>query len=43
MFYTFQPVTKKGGAVKSGASKKVDGVSQKASKSIETPEDVEVI
>lgn len=35
------PVTKKGGAVKSGTSKKVDGVSQKASKSIETPEDVE--
>ncbi|RHN39552.1 putative VHS domain-containing protein [Medicago truncatula] len=35
------PVTKKGGVVKSGTKKKVDGVSQKASKSIETPEDVE--
>ncbi|GAU31280.1 hypothetical protein TSUD_39600 [Trifolium subterraneum] len=35
------PVAKKGGVVKSGANKKVDGVSQKAAKTIEAPEDVE--
>ncbi|CAJ1976721.1 unnamed protein product [Sphenostylis stenocarpa] len=36
------PVSKKGGAVKSGTNKKTDGVAQvKASKSIEPPEDVE--
>ncbi|TKY51634.1 MOR1 protein [Spatholobus suberectus] len=36
------PVTKKGGAVKSGTNKKTDGVAQvKASKSIEPREDVE--
>ncbi|XP_061370607.1 protein MOR1 [Gastrolobium bilobum] len=36
------PIVKKGGAVKSGTNKKADGVAQvKASKSIESPEDVE--
>lgn len=41
--YAFQPVTKKGGAVKTATNKKTDGVAPgKASKSIEAPEDVEV-
>ncbi|WJX14083.1 Protein MICROTUBULE ORGANIZATION 1, variant 2 [Trifolium repens] len=35
------PAAKKGGVVKAGANKKVDGVSQKAAKTIEAPEDVE--